>query len=152
QSTPVSDPFLTPSEQLGFWQTLPVQTPLMQLPPFAQPWPAGQSAQLGPQSRPVLLPIPHAVGAGGGLADAARGVGSRPAPRWSTCSGHSGDELRRRDLREHGLEASASLVSTCKVAWPFGAWSAVVIPVGSAVWPCEDRFAPFTLTRPLPAA
>ena len=58
QSIPVSEPFFTPSEQLGFWHTLLVQTPLRQSPPFAHPWPAGQSPQLGPpQSVPVSLPF-----------------------------------------------------------------------------------------------
>ena len=57
QSTSVSVPLRTPSPQLGAWQTLLVQTPLVQSAPVLQPWPGPQSGHTGPpQSMPVSAP------------------------------------------------------------------------------------------------
>ena len=57
QSTSVSVPFFTPSVQVGTWQMLPVQTPLMQSPGPPQPPPSMQGPQFEPQSTPVSVPF-----------------------------------------------------------------------------------------------
>ena len=58
QSTSVSEPFLTPSPQLGAWHRLPVHTPVTQSLPPAQPSPTSQaSGQDPPQSVSVSVPL-----------------------------------------------------------------------------------------------
>jgi hypothetical protein len=56
QSIADSVPFLKPSVQLGTPHTRPVQTPLVQSVPVAQPWPLAHAGHVPPpQSTPVSL-------------------------------------------------------------------------------------------------
>jgi hypothetical protein len=58
QSTSVSVPFSTPSEQFGVWQVPPVHTLLVQSEFALQPLPGAQAEQPPPpQSAPVSLPF-----------------------------------------------------------------------------------------------
>jgi len=57
QSTPVSSPLWTRSEQVGAWHSWAVQTPLWQSAAASQPMFAPQGAHGPPQSTPVSSPF-----------------------------------------------------------------------------------------------
>src|SRR6185436_20978725 len=57
QSTSLSEPFFTPSEQVALWQRFPMQTWLWQSLATLQAFPAAQPAHEPPQSMPVSAPF-----------------------------------------------------------------------------------------------